>query len=115
MNPASQDLPRHLGILQQKLQQGADYERALYYFLEEFAGDAQFVQQCEPEEALHVVAALGQVATNALGQRVTLEQPRAFRLRSSGSFMPMVQSPAASCCSSTSRRLIPGLWRCSPQ
>ncbi len=104
MNTASQDLPRHLGVLQQKLQEGADYEQALYYFLEEFAGDAKFVQQCEPDEALHLMAALGHVAANALGQRAMLEQPRAFRLRNWGSFMATPRWPAASCCSFISRR-----------
>ena len=29
MNTASQDLPRHLDLLQQKLQHGTDYELAL--------------------------------------------------------------------------------------
>ncbi len=86
MNTASQDLQRHVGVLQQKLQEGADYEQALYYFLEEFAGDAKFVQQCEPDEALHLMAALGHVAANALGQRAMLEQPRAFRLPQFGFF-----------------------------
>jgi len=80
VNTASENLAHHLGVLQQKLQQGTDYEQALYYFLEEFAGDAKFVQQCEPEEALHIMAALGHVATNSLGKEATLEQRRAFRL-----------------------------------
>lgn len=80
VNMASENLSHHLEVLQRKLEQGKDYEQALYYFLEEFAGDARFVQQCEPEEALHLMAALGHVATTSLGKNASIEQPRAFRL-----------------------------------
>jgi hypothetical protein len=80
VNTASENLAHHLGVLQQKLEQGKDYEQALYYFLEEFAGDAKFVQRCEPEEALHIMGALSHVAANALGKSAELEQSRAFRL-----------------------------------
>jgi len=80
VNTASQDLPRHLGVLQEKVQHATDYEQALYYFLEEFAGDAAFMQQCEPEESLHLVAALTQVVGKTLGKEITLESPRVFRL-----------------------------------
>ena len=80
MNTASQDLPRHLGVLQQKLQHATDYEQALYYFLEEFAGDESFMRQSEPDESLHLVAALTHVAGKALGKMVTLENSRVFRL-----------------------------------
>ena len=84
MNSASQDLPRHLGVLRQKLQHATDYELALAYFLEEFAGDAQFIQQCEPDQALHLMAMLSRVAAKALGQPVPLEQFHAFRLPQTG-------------------------------
>ncbi len=80
MNTASQDLPHHLGVLQQKLQHATDYELALAYFLEEFAGDAKFIHQCEPDQALHLMAVLGHVAAKALRKTVTLEQFRAFCL-----------------------------------
>jgi len=80
VNMASENLEHHLGVLQEKLEQGKDYEQALYYFLEEFAGDARFVQQCEPEEALHVMAALSHVAMTALGKAASIDQSRAFRL-----------------------------------
>lgn len=80
MNTASEDLPRHLGVLQEKLQQATEYEQALYYFLEEFAGDAVFIQQCEPEEALHLVTALKHVVEKAIGKETKLESPRVFRL-----------------------------------
>ena len=84
MNTASQDLPRHLDLLQQKLQHATDYELALAYFLEEFAGDAKFIQQCEPDQALHLMAVLGHVAAKALGTPATLEQFRAFGLPRTG-------------------------------
>lgn len=84
MNTASQDLTHHLGVLQQKLEHATDYEQALYYFLEEFAGDAKFIEQCDPEEAPHLVAALTRAAANALGQPAALENPRMFRLAQFG-------------------------------
>src|ERR1035437_1757810 len=43
VNTASQYPPSPLGLLQQKLQRATDYELALAYFLEEFAGDVQFM------------------------------------------------------------------------
>ena len=84
MNTASQDLPRHLGVLQQKLQHPTDYELALAYFLSEFAGDAQFIQQCEPDQAPHLLAVLGHVAATALGKPTPLEQFHAFCLPQTG-------------------------------
>ena len=84
MNTASQDLPRHLGVLQQKLQHPTDYELALTYLLEEFAGDATFIQQCEPDQALHLMAVLGHVAAKALGKPAALEQFHAFCLPQTG-------------------------------
>jgi hypothetical protein len=83
MNTASQDLPRHLRVLKEKLQRATEYEQALYYFLQEFAGDAAFIQQCEPEESLHLVAALNHVVGKALGKETKLENPRVFRLAQS--------------------------------
>jgi hypothetical protein len=80
VNTASQDLPRHLEVLQEKLQHATDYDQALYYFLEEFAGDAAFIQQCEPDEALNLVAALTQVVGKTLGQATPLQNSRVFRL-----------------------------------
>ena len=84
MTTASQDLPHNLGVLQQKLQHSTDYELALACFLEEFAGDAKFIQQCEPDQALHLMAVLGHVAAKALGKPATLEQSRAFYLPQTG-------------------------------
>lgn len=80
MNKASQNLAQHLGVLREKLQHPTDYEEALYYFLEEFAGDEVFIHQCEPEEALNLVSALTSVAGKTLGQPSALEQKRILRL-----------------------------------
>ena len=80
VNTASQNLAHHLGVLREKLQHATDYEPALYYFLEEFAGDAPFILQCQQEEALNLVGVLTKVAGKALGQPVALEQQRMMRL-----------------------------------
>ena len=71
-------------MLRQKLQHATDYELALAYFLEEFAGDAEFIRQCEPEQALHLMAVLGHVVAKALGKPATLEQSHAFGLPQTG-------------------------------
>jgi len=84
VNTASQNLTHHLGVLQQKLEHGADYEQAFYYFLDEFAGDVEFMQKCEPEEALHLRTVVGHVAGKALGKSVNVEQARVFRLPNFG-------------------------------
>jgi predicted membrane-bound spermidine synthase len=80
VNTASQDLPRHLGVLQEKLQHATDYDQALYYFLEEFSGDAAFMQQCEPDESLHLIAALKHVVGKTMGKEMPLQNSRVFRL-----------------------------------
>lgn len=85
MNTASQDLPLHLQILGQKLQHPTDYELALSYFLEEFAGDVKFVGLSEVEEGLHLQAVLAKAASQALDNpAVTLQQFKAFRLPEHG-------------------------------
>jgi hypothetical protein len=84
MNTASQDLPHHLGVLQGKLQHPTDYEQALYYFLDEFAGDALFMDQSAAEEAPHLVAVLEHVAGKALGKPASLEGIRILRLEQFG-------------------------------
>ena len=51
------------------------------YFLEEFAGDAQFVKASDPEPMPHLSAVLGNVVSKALGRQVELEQPLVSHLR----------------------------------
>ena len=85
VNTASKDLPQHLAILGQKLQHATDYDLALSYFLEEFAGDVKFVTESEPEEGLHLQAVLARTAAQALGHpEVTLGQFKAFRVPEHG-------------------------------
>ena len=49
MNSASQNFPHHLGALRQRMLDPSDYELAVNYFLEGFAGDVAFVRGSEPE------------------------------------------------------------------
>ena len=80
MNTASQNFPLHLGVLRERLEHPTDYEKALSYFLEEFAGDAKFVLGSEPEDAPHLVAILTRIATGAKGQPATIDAPRISHL-----------------------------------
>ncbi len=57
-----------------------DYERAVHYFLEEFAGDAGFLQRSAQEEASHLLAVLAHVASKAIGQPVTFDDSRLLYL-----------------------------------
>jgi hypothetical protein len=73
MNSASQNFPHHLGILRNRMLHPTDYEQAVYYFLEEFAGDAEFVRASDREPMPHLVAVLGKVVSKSLGRPVELE------------------------------------------
>ena len=44
MNSASRDFPHHLAELRERMLHPTDYEKAVHYFLEEFAGDQAFVR-----------------------------------------------------------------------
>ena len=58
-----------------------DYELAVTYFLEEFAGDIAFVRASEPEQMPHLVAALNIVVLKAIGRRVEVENALVSYLR----------------------------------
>jgi len=73
MNSASQDFPRHLGVLRERMLHPTDYEKSVYYFLEEFAGDAEFVRASDREPMPHLIAVLGNVVSKALSREVELE------------------------------------------
>lgn len=73
MNSASQNFPQHLGVLRERMLHPTDYELAVHYFLEEFAGDQEFVRASDPEKMPHLVAVLGKVVSQSLGRRVELE------------------------------------------
>src|SRR4051812_36945276 len=72
MNSASKDFPRHLNALREKLLHPTDYEAAVYYFLQEFAGDKEFVRASDPEKMPNLVTVLGDVISKALGQATKL-------------------------------------------
>jgi hypothetical protein len=80
VNTASQNLPHHLGVLRERMLHPTDYELAVNYFLEEFAGDVKFLQQSEPDDASHLLAVLAHVAGQAFGHRVAIENSKVFLL-----------------------------------
>ena len=61
-----------------------DYETAVHYFLEEFAGDVKFMEQSEPDAAPGLLAVLAHVASQALGRRVALGDSKVLLLRAHG-------------------------------
>jgi hypothetical protein len=81
MNSASQDFAHHLGILRELMLHTTDYELAVHYFLEEFAGDLQFVKASDPEQMPQLVTILGKVVSNAIGKPVELEGALISHLR----------------------------------
>jgi hypothetical protein len=81
MNSASQNFPHHLGVLRERMLHPTDYELAVNYFLEEFAGDAAFVRASEAEQMPHLVSVLGIVVSKAIGRRVEVENALVSYLR----------------------------------
>ena len=81
MNSASQDFPRHLAELRERMLHPTDYEKAVHYFLEEFAGDAAFVRESAVDSLPHLVAVLGKIASNAAGRPVEVEGALVSNLR----------------------------------
>jgi hypothetical protein len=73
MNSASQNFSHHLGVLRERMLHPTDYELAVNYFLEEFAGDGAFVRASDKVPMPHLVAVLGKVVSKALGKTVELE------------------------------------------
>ena len=81
MNSASQNFPHHLGILRERMLHSTDYERAVHYFLEEFAGDEAFIRASDREPMPQLVVALTQVVSQALGRPIQLAEPLVSYLR----------------------------------
>jgi hypothetical protein len=81
MNSASQNFQHHLGVLRERMLHPTDYEHAVSYFLEEFAGDMAFVRGSEPEQMPHLVAVLNIVVSKAMGRRVEVENAMVSYLR----------------------------------
>ena len=81
MNSASQDFPHHLAELRERMLHPTDYEKAVHYFLEEFAGDPAFVRASDVDSLPHLVEVLGRVASKAVGRQVELEGALVSQLR----------------------------------
>ena|ERR1700744_4411887 len=81
MNSASQDFPHHLGILREKMLHPTEYDQAVNYFLEEFAGDEDFVRLSDQEQMPQLVAVLERVVSQALNHSAKLEGPLVSHLR----------------------------------
>ncbi len=84
MNSASSNLDHHLGVLRERLLHPTDYEKAFYYFLEEFGGDATFIGMGLVEEATGLVAVMNQIAAKALGKPARIENARVSRVPKTG-------------------------------
>src|SRR3989442_15284660 len=67
MNSASQNFAHHLAVLRERMLHPTDYELAVHYFLEEFAGDAAFVTASNPEQMPQLVAVLRDVLSQMIG------------------------------------------------
>jgi len=81
MNSASSDFSYHLGVLHERMLHPSDYEKAVYYFLEEFAGDKEFVRASDCEKMPHLVAVLNGVVSGAIGRQVELQDALVSYLR----------------------------------
>jgi hypothetical protein len=81
MNSASQNFPHHLGVLRERLLHPTDYDQAVSYFLEEFAGDGAFIRASDPDKAPHLEAVLNHVVSRALSKRVEVENLLVSHLR----------------------------------
>ena len=81
MNSASQDFPKHLAVLRERMLHPTDYEKAVHYFLEEFAGDQAFVRVSDVDSMPQLVTVLGRVASKAIGRRVEVESALVSNLR----------------------------------
>jgi hypothetical protein len=60
-------------VLRERMLHPSDYEKAVYYFLEEFAGDEEFVRASDRENMPHLVSVLSSVVSSAVGRQVELE------------------------------------------
>src|SRR4029453_5382287 len=81
MNSASQNFPHHFGVLRERMLHPTDYELAVNYFLEEFAGDVVFVRGSEPEQMPHLVAVLNIRVSKGMGRDVKVTNALVSYLR----------------------------------
>jgi hypothetical protein len=81
MNSASQNFSHHLTELRERMLHPTDYEKAVHYFLEEFAGDQAFVRASDVDSQPHLVEVLGRVASKIVGHQVKVEGALVSNLR----------------------------------
>lgn len=81
MNSASQDFNYHLSALRERMLHPTAYETAVSYFLEEFAGDAEFVRASDSEQMPHLVSVLGNVVSKAVEGVAEIENALVSYLR----------------------------------
>lgn len=81
MNSASQDFARHLERLRQQMLHPTDYEQAITYFLEEFAGDMEFIRHSEGESVPTLTTVLERLTSKMLPEKSPrLERTATFHL-----------------------------------
>ena len=68
-------------MLRERMLHPTEYELAVNYFLEEFAGDVAFVRGSEPEQMPHLAAVLNIVVSKAMGRQVEIENTLVSYLR----------------------------------
>ena len=81
MNSASQNFSHHLAELRERMLHPTDYEKAVHYFLEEFAGDQAFVRASDVDSQPHLVEVLGRVASKIVGHEVKVAGALVSNLR----------------------------------
>jgi hypothetical protein len=81
MNSASKNFPHYLRELRERMLHPTDYEKAVNYFLEEFAGDGDFVRASDREQMPHLVAVITNVVSKAVGNDAELEETLVSYLR----------------------------------
>ncbi|MBL9131920.1 MAG: hypothetical protein JNG86_12005 [Verrucomicrobiaceae bacterium] len=84
MNNASKDPRHHLAALLERLQHPTDYEKALHYFLEEFAGDMPFIASGEAVSAPVLGAVVRHVIKSAAGTAQPFQPAKVFRVAEHG-------------------------------
>jgi hypothetical protein len=80
MNSASTNFDKYLAGLRDRLEHPTDYEHAVTFFLEEFAGDLEFIKRSESEAIPTLTAVLDRIAIKFLSAESRLERPAVFRL-----------------------------------
>jgi hypothetical protein len=81
MNSASQNFQNHLAELRQRMLHPTDFELAVNYFLEEFAGDTAFVKASEPMQLPYLVTVLSTVVSKDIGRQVNVDDALISYLR----------------------------------